>query len=270
MNLQNKQKKKGRISAGQQGYLTLLLALLALVGITAATAAWFMISDRTRVYSLSMNITAGPSLRFDVVPHATFEEYLPTLSFERIAESVQSQQGYDMRTTALNPVTTSDGVTYTFRDGTVVNPRTGAYWEFPLHFMASGDMIVHLTARNSPGEEDGTRISSPTANLPESMRIAFRADENVSVYDPGMGDNSTFFGKIRNFGLQSVSQTVYNQNSVLFPLQADTDKTVVLCVWMEGTDEYCTNDLKSSDFEIRLRFEGTDEEGNVLSGRRAP
>ena len=265
---QTKRGKRGRMSAGQQSYLTLLLLLLAIVGITAATAAWFMISDRTRVYSLSMNITAGPSLRFDVAPHATFDEYLPTLSLERIADSVRAQQGYDMRTTPLNPVTTSDGVTFTFRDGTVVNPRSGAYWEIPLHFMASGDMIVHLTARNSAGKEDGTRISSKTPNLPESMRIAFRADGNVSVYDPGMGDSSTNFGKIRNFGLQSATQTVYNQNSVLFPLKAETDKTVYLCVWMEGTDEACTNELKSSDFEIRLRFEGTDEEGNVLSGKR--
>ncbi len=267
---QSNQKKRGRISAGQRSYITLLLVLIALAGITAATAAWFMISDRTRVYSLSMNISAGPSLRFDTVPHESYEQYPQTISFDQIADAVVRQQNYDMRKTLLKPVTTSDVQTFTFRDGTVVRSNTGAYWEFPIHFIASEDMIVHLTAQNSAGHQDGTLISSSIPQLPESLRISFEADGNVTVYDPGMGDSSTFFGKIKNFGLQTGNVSGYNQNSVLFPLKALTDKTVIFRVWMEGTDEACTDELKNSDFEIRLRFEGTDESGNRLSGRRAP
>ena len=228
MKEQDEQRKRGRISTAQRGYITLLLALIAIVAITAATVAWFMISDRTRVYSLSMNISAGPSLRFDVEPHEVFEDYVQTLSLERIADSVLAEQGFDMRTAPLNPVTTSDCVTYTFQSGVVANPRTGSYWEVPLHFMATEDMTVHLTARNSEKKEDGTKISSSLRNLPQTMRIAFRTEGDVPVYNPGMGDSSTISGKIKNFGLQSAEETVYNENSVLFSLKADTDKTVVL------------------------------------------
>ena len=248
--------------------MTLLLVLIALVGVTAATAAWFMISDRTRVYSLSMNITAGPSLRFDTVAHEKYEDYPQTITFDQIADAVLRQQNYDMRKTVIRPVTTSDVQTFTYRDGSPVRANTGAYWEFPIHFIASEDMIVHLTAQNSTGKQDGTLISSSIPQLPDSLRIAFEADGNIMVYDPGMGDSSTFFGKIKNFGLQTGNVSVYNQNSVLFPLKAETDKTVIFRVWMEGTDEACTDELKNSDFEIRLRFEGTDEAGNRLSGRR--
>jgi hypothetical protein len=175
-----------------------------------------------------------------------------------------------MRKTLLRPVTTSDVQTFTFRDGTVVQSNTGAYWVFPIHFIASEDMIVHLTAMNSEGKQDGTLITSSIPQMPDSLRISFEADGATSVYDPGMGDTSTYFGKIKNFGLQRGNVSVYNQNSMLFPLKAETDKTVIFHVWMEGTDEACTDELKNSDFEIRLRFEGTDEEGKRLSGRRAP
>ena len=42
------------------------------------------------------------------------------------------------------------------------------------------------------------------------------------------------------------------------------DKPVVIRIWLEGTDEACTDDLRDADYSIRLRFAGTDEDGNLL------
>ena len=42
----------------------LLLLIVAIVFITAGTAAWFSISDNTRLYSINMDVTAGAALRF--------------------------------------------------------------------------------------------------------------------------------------------------------------------------------------------------------------
>lgn len=252
---------------GQQIYTTILLALVALVGITAATAAWFSIADVTHVGTLRMDITSGVALRFDVNAHSTFEEYQQTLSFDRIADHVQGQLGYDMRSVPLEPVTTEDGRTYTLRSGAVEPNTSGAYWEFTLHFSATDDMFVHLTTAPGPGQDDGTRITSDKEALPESMRLAFTVDGQTMIYDPGMGDSAIFSGEVKKFGLPSAGNMVYNDKNVLFSIAEGEDKPVLVHIWMEGTDEACTDELKNSDFAIQMRFEGTDENGNRIDGR---
>lgn len=257
--------QKGRLS--RRTLITLLLALAALAGVTAATLAWFSIADMTHVGTLRMDITSGAALRIDVGAHDEFTDYLQTLPFERIGAVVQSQYGYDMRTQPIKPVTTSDGSTFTLRGGKVEPASSGAYWEFTLHFCASEDMYVHLTSDHSPGNEDGTRILSDWADLPASMRIAFTMDGQTMVYDPGMGGGAFRSGQLKNFGLQSPGNMVYNDENLLFFIEEGKDKPVLVHIWMEGTDEACTNELKNSDFAIRLRFEGTDADGNRIDGR---
>ena len=258
-------KRKGLF--GRRITMTVLLALTALVGISAATYAWFSIADYTHVSTLRMDITSGAALRFDVTAHNEFGDYLQTLSFDRIADYVRGQLGYDMRTAPLKPVTTADGQTYTLQSGTVEPNSSGAYWEFTLHFIATEDMYVHLTSAPSPGQDDGTRITSDRERLPESMRIAFTMDGKTMVYDPGMGNSTTNSGQVKNFGLPSAGNMVYNNSNMLFFIPEGEDKAVLVHIWMEGTDEACTNELKNSDFAIRMRFEGTDEEGNRIDGR---
>ena len=261
-------KKIESLNLGQRLYTTLLLAIVALVSVTALTVAWFSIASRTNVYNFDLYVTAGPSLRIDLDAHSEFDQYSQTLSFDQIANRVSSVYGYDMRTVPIKPVTTRDAKTFTFQNGTVVETAEGAYWECPLHFMASDDMIVHLSAENSPGKEDGTLVSSSISDLPYSMRICFETDGQTMVYSPRNTNflpNDVIFRKIY---LQFNNNQVYNEGSLLFHLKGNQDKLVTLRVWMEGTDEACTDELKSADFSIRLRFEGTDEEGNRITLRR--
>lgn len=252
---------------GRQTFLTsVILVLLALVSVTAATIAWFSIADRTKVRSMSMDITTGANLRFDLDEHATFDEYVKTLTFEQIAARMDQEKGFDMREVPLEPVTTSDYTSFTLEDGTVVESREGAYLEFTLHFMAVEDMVVHLSSANSYGQSDGTAISSTIQGLPEAMRISFTVDGQTLVYDPGMGDAGSVSGSVRIFGLPSAGYMSYNENNALFRLKKDVDKPVLVHIWLEGTDEACTDALQGADYAIRLRFVGTDEDGGVLDG----
>lgn len=259
-----RKEKKESHGTGRKMYTTILLALVALVGMTALTVAWFSIADRTNLYSLELSIVSGPSLRIDLDAHETFDNYVQTLSFEQIAERVRTTRGYDMKTSLLKPVTTTDSKNFTFRSGTSAKSDDGTYWEFPLHFMATEDCIVHLSGVNSPGKDDATLISAANPDFPKSMRVSFESDGKIWVYDPG---DQNFLSNNDNFQkiyLHFDSNQVYNQNSSLFSLQANTDKEAILRVWMEGTDEACTDALKGIDFSIRLRFEATDENGNTI------
>ena len=111
--------QKEKSSEKRQVLISILLAMIALVSITAATVAWFTIADFTKVHSMSMEITMGMNLRIDLDAHEDFDGYVKKLSFPQIADRIQKDLGFDMRQVPLMPVTTSDGQTFTYEDGTI-------------------------------------------------------------------------------------------------------------------------------------------------------
>ena len=250
-------KKENNKTARSRLYTSALLVLLALVAVTAATVAWFSIADRAKVKTMSLDIVTDADLRMDLDPHSTIDQYVKTLSFEQIAARIQQEKGFSMETTPLEPVTTTDYKTFTYEDGKTAENTSGVYLEFTLHFMAAKDMIVHLTsASSSSGAEDGTLVMSQNTALPESMRIAFSADEKTWNYDPGMDSTSTTEGSARTFGLPDASSMKVNEDNAMFSLKEGQDKAVEVHIWIEGTDPACTDELRGSDYSIRLRFTG--------------
>lgn len=250
----------------RRAYLSVLLALLAFVALTAATVAWFSIADKTRVQTMGLDIIADVELRMDLDAHDTIEQYVKTLSFDSIAARIQQEKGFSMESTPLEPVTTNDCKTFSYEDGTIVESTSGAYLEFTLHFMAENDMIVHLTSANSSDTAaDGTAVSSANAGLPQAMRISFETDGMTYVYDPGLGDDSSTGGTIKTFGLPQASAMNLNDANAMFSLKKGEDKAVLVHIWLEGTDPACTDDLKAADYSIRLRFSGTDMDGQPFS-----
>lgn len=224
---------------------SILLSMMALVALTAVTVAWFSIADNARVRTMSLELITGVDLRMDLDPHETIEEYVKTLTFEDISQRLLEEKGFSMEEVPLEPVTTSDYERFTYENGTVVEPTSGAYLEFTLHFMGEKDMLVHLTEENSSEDEvDGTAVNSKNPELPQAMRIAFTADGKTTVYDPGENRGEDLF---------------------LFSLKKEEDKEVQVHIWLEGTDPACTDVLRNADYEIRLRFNGTDLDGKPFS-----
>ncbi len=258
-------KKEQKNPARNRLYTSILLVLLALVAVTAATVAWFSIADRAKVKTMSLDIIADSDLRMDLDPHSSIDQYVKTLSFEQIAERIQKEKGFSMETTPLEPVTTSDQQTFTYEDGRTVQDTSGAYLEFTLHFMSANDTVVHLTSANSgAGEEDGTAVMSGNSALPASMRISFTADNTTWIYDPGMDSTSNTEGNAKTFGLPGADAMNINNDNAMFSLKEGVNKEVKVHIWMEGTDPACTDELKGSDYSIRLRFTGdkTDEQNS--------
>ncbi|MDD4851373.1 MAG: hypothetical protein PHO10_11855 [Gemmiger sp.] len=241
---------------------TVLLVLLALVSISAASYAWFSLATSTRVRSMNLDITSGVSLRFDTAPHAVFEEYVKTLNFAQIAAQITAAFGFDPQEAPLEPVTTGDGTTFADEQGAAVDGQKGEFLEFTLHFMATQDMTVHLTSENGPDGEDGTLVQAGqnAANpaIVQALRISFTAGDVTKIYQPqGSGGNT--------FTLATAADMQYNDTNALFALAANTNQPVTVRVWLEGTDAACTDDLRGSDYQIRLRFAGTDADGTPLA-----
>ena len=238
---------------------SILLVLLALVAITAATVAWFSIADKAKVKTMSLDIIGDLDLKMDLDAHSTIDQYKKTLSFTDIAARIQQEKGFSMKEVPLDPVTTSDAKTFIFENGSTASDTSGSYLEFTLHFMAEKDMLVHLTsADSSDGTDDGTAIVSQNAALPQAMRISFTADGQTWIYDPGMTDTASQSGDAKTFGLPASSSMKLTENNAMFSLKEGVDKAVLVHVWLEGTDEACTDDLKEAEYAIRLRFTGED------------
>lgn len=237
---------------------SVLLMLIALVSVTAATAAWMTIADHTRLNTMRLDVTTGANLRFDLDPHKEFDDYVKELRFSDIAARIARDQGFRPQDNPLTPVTTGNCVTFTLEDGSPAKKEY--YLDFTLHFMASTNMVVHLTS----AEDGGTRVSSPNGALPPAMRISFTADGKTSVYRPGMGGTSRpgYGGKI--FGLAGSDDIVYDDSNTLFTLKKEVNKAVRVRIWLEGTDPNCTDELRGAEYTIRLRFVGTDKDGNIL------
>lgn len=259
-------KDQNKKNVRQRVYISLMLTLIALVAATAATVAWFSIADRTKVNTMGLDIVADVEMRMDLDAHDTIDQYVRTLSFESIQNRIQREKGFSMSATPLSPVTTSDYSTFTYENGKVAEAAEGSYLEFTLHFMAAKDMIVHLTSADSDtGKSDGTMVSSSVAALPQAMRISFTADGQTWVYDPGMDDTSETLGTARTFGLAAASDMQLSDANSIFTLKEGEDKTVVVHIWLEGTDPQCTDELKKADYSIRLRFTGTDMNGKSFT-----
>lgn len=247
--------------------VTLLLVLLALAAMSAATMAWLSIADHGRIQSMNMDITAGQALRFDLDPHPELADYLETLNERMIYARIQAEQGYDPFQTPLEPVTTQDGLQFFEEDGSPVDPASGWYQRFTLHFMAGEAMYVHLTSAPTFGMDDGTRITSSDPELPYALRIAFTCDGVTHIYDPGAAEPSQLSENCVVFGLPPADRMVYNVASSLFAIDPGVDKAVEVAIWLEGTDEACTDAIRSGDYAIQLRFQGVDENGQPIIDR---
>lgn len=236
---------------------TVMLVLFALVAIAMATFAWFSIADYAKTRMLALDASADGSMRFDLDAHTSFDDYVKTLGFDQISSRIASEKGVDIDASKLQPVTTSDYENFTFEDGSAADAATGAYLEFTLHFMSQDDLTVRLTAEDGKDGAAGTRFSSGVDGMAAAMRMSFTADGHTWVYDPGMGASATSSGSATVFGL---SDGAAGANSNMFSLAANTDKPVTVRIWLEGTDENCTNMLKGADYSVSMRFQGVEEE----------
>lgn len=237
---------------------TLVLAAFALVAIAMSTFAWFSIADSAKARQLAIEANADGSLRFDLDAHDAYADYVTTLGFDQITSRITAEQGIDIDASQLVPVTSSDGQSFYLENGSEAAASAGAYLEFTLHFISLDDSIVRLTGQAGTDGAAGTAFLSTSSDaLPLAMRMSFTADGQTWIYDPNAGVSASANGQATTFGLDAAAAT---EASNMFTLAAEQDKSVVVRIWLEGTDANCTNVVKGADYSVSMRFQGVDVE----------
>ncbi len=237
---------------------TVVLVAFALVAIGMATFAWFSIADSAKARSFAIDANADGSLRFDLDAHGAYTDYVSTLGFDQISARIEREKGVNIDASQLSPVTTSDGQTFTLENGSAATAESGAYLEFTLHFISLDDCVVRLTGQAGDNGAAGTAFTSASASsLPLAMRMSFTADGRTWIYNPNSTLSATSSAQVTTFGLDTNRATAASN---MFSLAAEQDKSVIVRIWLEGTDANCTNMVKGSDYSVSMRFEGVESE----------
>lgn len=233
----------------------------------STTVAWFTVNTFAGVDNLDLHISLSAQLKVSMEDHGTdLEQYTKVITNEMIDEYL-GKFDTSIRDTLLDPVTTTDGVTFTNRRGTVREANDRSYLEFECYFIATEDMWVHLTTESTEqGLDDGTKVTTTEtgakADVVNSVRVDFSTETNgTAIYEPNKG---TPVNGQSTFDLPSGTM-VYSDDTRLFHLEQLTPTKATIRIWIDGEDPQCDDDVQDAQLGIQLGFIGCDENNVPIS-----
>lgn len=253
-------KKLNRAQLRVKRRSTFLLSVIAMLVLVTSTLAWFTLNQFASVDNIQMNITTGVDLRVDIDNHGSdISLYKKTVTADMINSWLTSNNHPRMADQLLDPVTTSNGITFTNQGGTSRNANDTSYLEFKVWFIANKEMWVHLSSETATELDNATTSVTTTstgaqADIIRAVRLSFEDSGSAAIYEPNAG--SPVNGQT-TFDLPSPMS--YSNNTRLFHLDELTPKQITIRLWAEGNDPECDNDVQDANLNVDLLFFGTDE-----------
>lgn len=291
--LKNNESVKVKMNAKQRLHTAICMLSLTIIALTTATYAWFTLSASTRVRELELDVSAGANLRISTIDNGTdienyFDEVVSDNGGVRDGSEINSWLVDNYRISLsdmiLSPHTSGDGKNLYLRTAnenggraSEPNLESGTYMQYELWFIAENDMRVHLSTDD---DDDGiwTHITSSDTNsssqseIVNCVRISFECedDNRMVIWEPNKDGRTVLKGQaaaadIGTIELPGENNMVYTDDTWICELDANTQKKVIVRVWVEGEDPDCTDDVQKSKFITWLRFQGTDENNQPIS-----
>ncbi len=242
---------------------TLLLSIIAMLVLVTSTLAWFTLNTFASVDNIQMTITTAPDLRVDTENHGSdISLYQKTVTSDMINSWLTSNSYPSMADQMLDPVTTSNGITFVGETGGARTENNDTYLEIKLWFIASKPMWVHLSSETASALDNATTAVTTTetgakADVVNAVRLSFEDSGSAVIYEPNAG--SPVNGQT-TFDLPS--PMAYSNSTRLFYLEELTPKQITIRLWAEGNDPECDDDVQSANLQVDLLFSGTDDSNN--------
>lgn len=261
INTEYKQEKKTKAK------LSLLLLVLLIISMVGTTFAWFTMSDFSSVNNMDISIGSGVQLLIAGEDHGDdLSLYSNTLTNEDINAQLDAYDA-SLADMVLDPLTSADGKVFYTESGVQRDENNRSFLQFDMYLISSEDMWVHLTSTDSkPGMNDGTAVTTSStggqADIIRCARISFTdvEEETTVIYEPNKG---TAVAGQTTFDLPTPMEL--SNNTRLFKLTALTPKHVTVRIWIEGEDPECDDDVQRANLQVKLNFEGTDDNNVPLS-----
>lgn len=261
-NLMERIKKRMKLKS------TIMIMIIALLAVCTGTLAWFTLNTFASVNDLEMKIGTGAQLLVSTEDHGTdLSLYSKVITNDMINDYLKkslNDSNASLDEILLMPLTSAQGIELTTRSGIVQEPNTGGYLEFPLYFIATKDMYVHLTSdETQAGKKDGAAVSTKETGIKADVvncpRISFEESGSARIWEPNQG--AAVAGQ-STFDLPNPMS--YTNNTRLFHLDAMKPKKIVVRLWVEGEDPQCDDDVQEAQLTVALCFMGTDEHNEAI------
>lgn len=239
---------------------TFLLSVIAMLVLITATLAWFTLSNFAAVNDINLKISTAPQLYLDIENRGASDLSLwkKVLTNEMINTALRAQNAPVLEEQLMDPVTTTNGISFTGQSGNSRNANATTYIEFKVWFIATADMWVHLSGQTVQVEgKDATTSISTTetgakADVIRAVRVSYEDSGSAAIWEPNKGtavNGQTTF---------DVSQTFSNDTRI-FHLDKLTPKQITFRIWAEGNDPECDDDVQDANLTMTMLFGGTDE-----------
>ncbi len=244
---------------------SVLILLITLLALGTGTLAWFTLNSFSAVNSLEMTIGTGAELRVSTENHGTdISLYVKEITNEMINQQL-AQYDTNLDEILLDPLTSQAGIEMRTRGGVLAEENTGGYLEFPLWFIATKEMYVHLSSDNTANDkDDGSRVETTETGIKADVvncpRVSFEEDGSTKIWEPNI---STPVAGQTTFDIPTPMN--YTDNTRLFHLDKLTPKQIIVRLWVEGEDPQCDDDVQDAQLSVQLCFMGTDENNEAIA-----
>lgn len=244
---------------------TILIFLIALLALCTGTLAWFTLNTFSAVNNLEMRIGTGAELKVSTENHGTdLSKYVKVITNEMINDYLR-EYDTELSEIKLDPLTSDKGIEFFTQYGNKRTENVGGYLEFPIYFIATKDMYVHLSSDETDTDKgDGARVFTTETGIKADVvncpRISFEdIDGSTKIWEPNI---STPVAGQTTFDIPTPMN--YTDNTRLFFLEAMTPKKVMVRLWVEGEDPQCDDDVQDAQLTVQLCFFGTDENNEAI------
>ena len=238
---------------------TFLLSIIAMLVLITATLAWFTLSNFASVNEINLKISTAPNLYIDIENRGTDTSlWKKTLTKDMINSYLTSVNAPKLEDQLLDPVTTSNGISFTSRSGATRDPNKDTYVEFKAWFISTAEMWVHLSGQTVEVDGANATTSCTTtetggkADIVKAVRISYEDAGSAAIWEPNKGSpvagQTTF----------DVSQS-FSNDTRLFHLDKLTPKQITMRIWIEGEDPEGDDDVQEAKVDFTMLFGGTDD-----------
>lgn len=238
---------------------TFMLSIIAMLVLITATLAWFTLSNFASVNDITLKISTAPELYLDIENRGTdVSLWKKTLTNDMVNTSLRAQNAPTLDQQLMDPVTTSNGITFSGQTGNSRDANNTTYIEFKVWFIATADMWVHLSGQTVEVEGKNATTACTTtetgakADVTKAVRVSYEDSGSAAIWEPNKGtpvNGQTTFDVSQSFG----------NDTRLFHLDKLSPKQITFRIWAEGNDPECDNDVQDANVTFEMLFGGTDE-----------
>lgn len=264
LELRQELEKLKKAQARVKRKFTFLLSIIAMLVLITATLAWFTLSNFAAVNDINLKISTAPELYLDIENRGTdVSLWKKTLTNEMVNTSLRAQNAPTLDQQLMDPVTTTNGITFTGQTGNSRNANATTYIEFKVWFISTADMWVHLSGQTAQveGKDATTRCTTTEtgakADVTKAVRVSYEDSGSAAIWEPNRGtpvNGQTTFDVGQNF----------TNDTRLFKLDKLTPKQITFRIWAEGNDPECDNDVQDANVTFEMLFGGTDENNSTF------